>query len=142
MSERSMTQVVTDTVKDFRQSVPECVAAGIIDMSTGMLLAVDTLDSHPQEVLDLLAAATFDIFQGRNVVMIEEIFKQRRGQNTDRHFFQEILINSDNLVHLFMRSTLNADVVAAVICRRTVNVGMLFAQARMVMRRVDATALM
>jgi hypothetical protein len=142
MPDRSLSQVVSDTVKDFRQSVPDCLAAGIIDMSTGMLLAVDTADSHPQEVLDLLAAATFDIFQGRNVVMIEEIFKQRRGVTSDRHYFQEILINSDNLVHLFMRSTLNADVVAAIICRRTVNVGMLFAQARMVMRRVDATALM
>ena len=134
----SMTQVVTNAVKEFSTSVPECVASGIVDMSTGMLLAVDTVDSHPGEVLDLLAAATFDIFQGRNVVMIEEIFNQRRGVRTADHYFQEILINSQNLVHLFMRSQTNAEIVAVVVCRRTVNIGMLFAQARLVMRRLES----
>jgi hypothetical protein len=133
-----MSHIVTEAVKEFRSSVPDCVAAGIIDMSTGMLLAVDTLDSHPHEVLDLLAAATFDIFQGRNVVMIEDIFNKRRGVASSGHYFQEILINSLNLVHLFMRSTGNAEIVTAVICRRTVNIGMLFAQARLVMRQLDA----
>jgi hypothetical protein len=132
-----MTEVITTGVKEFRTIVPECVAAGIVDMSTGMLLAVDTLDSHPEEVLDLLAAATFDIFQGRNVVMIEEIWSQRRGTRTAEHYFQEILINSQNLVHLFMRSVTNAEIVAVVVCRRMVNIGMLFAQSRMVMKRLD-----
>jgi hypothetical protein len=69
----SMSQRVTETVTSMRRDVPECVAAGMVDM----LLALDTVDSHPQEVLDLLAAATFDLFQGRNVVLIEDSFKQR-----------------------------------------------------------------
>lgn len=34
----------------------------------------------------MLAAATLDLFQGRNVVMIENIFKERRGVTTDRHY--------------------------------------------------------
>jgi hypothetical protein len=38
--------------------IPECVAAGYVDMATGMLLAVNTVDSHPQEVLDTVSAAT------------------------------------------------------------------------------------
>jgi len=135
---RSMSQVVTEAVADFRALVPECVAAGLVDMSTGMLLAVDTLEEHPNEVLDLLAAATFDLFQGRNVVMIEDIFKARRGVTTDRHYFQEIVVNSDNLVHLFLRSAQNQDIVAVVVCRRDTKVGMLFAQARIVMKQLEA----
>lgn len=137
MSEMSLSQVVTETVKSFRNSVPDCLAAGVIDMSTGMLLSVETTDSHPREVLDLLAAATFDIFQGRNVVMIEESFKHRRGINGGGHYFQEILVNSQNLTHLFLRSTVNADIVAAIVCRSSVNIGMMFAQARMVMRQME-----
>ena len=88
---RSMSEVVTSAVADFRALVPDCVAAGLVDMSTGMLLAVDTLDNYPGELLDLLAAATFDLFQGRNVVMIEDMFKTLRGVTTDRHYFQEIV---------------------------------------------------
>lgn len=66
-----------------QQAVPECLAVGYVDMSTGMLLGVSTLDSHPKEVLDLVAAATADLFQGPNVSSIEQIFRRRRGHAED-----------------------------------------------------------
>lgn len=135
---RSTSQVVADAISLFRLQVPDCVAAGLVDMSTGMLLAVDTLDDHPGEVLDLLAAATFDLFQGRNVVMIEDIFKTRRGVQQDRHYFQEILVNSDNLLHVFLRSALRQDIVSVVVCRKTANLGMLLSQARIVAKHLDS----
>ncbi|NUR86361.1 MAG: hypothetical protein HOY71_19940 [Nonomuraea sp.] len=131
---QSMSDRVAILVKGLRAEVPECLAAGAIDMSTGMLLSVETVDSHPPEVLDMLAAATLDLFQGRNVVMIENIFKERRGVKTDKHYFQEILVNSENLAHLFLRIDSADEVVAVVVCRNTVNVGMLFAQARRVLK--------
>jgi len=121
-------------VKSLRQEIPDCLASGVVDMATGMLLSFDTNDSHPAEVLDLLAGATLDLFQGRNVVMIEDVFKERRGIVSDQHYFQEILVNSDNLTHLFVRNNQDEDVVAVVVCRRSVNVGMLFAQARRVLK--------
>jgi hypothetical protein len=123
---------VTSLVKTLRADAPDCVAAGIVDMATGMLLAFETVDIHPAEVLDLLAGATLDLFQGRNVVMIEDVFKERRGVVSDDHYFQEILVNSDNLTHLFIRVNTLEDIVAVAVCRRSVNVGMLFAQARRV----------
>jgi hypothetical protein len=119
-------------VKSLRTDAPDCVASGVVDMSTGMLLSYETVDNHPPEVLDLLAGATLDLFQGRTVVMIEDVFKERRGIASDNHFFQEILVNSDNLTHLFVRMNEQQDVVAVVVCRKSVNVGMLFAQVRRV----------
>ncbi|NBM14568.1 hypothetical protein [Streptomyces sp. GC420] len=121
-------------VKALRTETPDCVAAGVVDMGTGMLLSYETVDSHPPEVLDLLAGATLDLFQGRTVVMIENVFKERRGVQSDQHYFQEILVNSDNLTHLFIRMNESQDVVAVAVCRKSVNVGMLFAQARRVMK--------
>ncbi|SEM24296.1 hypothetical protein SAMN05414137_12196 [Streptacidiphilus jiangxiensis] len=130
----SMSDRITELVKHLRNDVPDCLAAGVIDLSTGMLLTVETVDTHPPEVLDLLAAATFELFQGRNVVMIENIFKERRGVSSDRHYFQEVLVNSDNLTHLFIRMEGQDEMVSVVVCRRTVNVGMLFAQTRRVIK--------
>ena len=138
MATKRMTSGFSDQVmglvKSLRTDAPDCVASGVVDMSTGMLLSYETVDNHPPEVLDLLAGATLDLFQGRTVVMIEDVFKERRGVQSENHFFQEILVNSENLTHLFVRMTEQQDVVAVVVCRKSVNVGMLFAQVRRVVR--------
>ena len=138
MATKRMTSGFSDQVmglvKSLRTDAPDCVASGVVDMSTGMLLSYETVENHPPEVLDLLAGATLDLFQGRTVVMIEDVFKERRGVTTDQHYFQEILVNSENLTHLFVRLSEQQDVVAVVVCRKSVNVGMLFAQVRRVVK--------
>ncbi|MFF7334607.1 hypothetical protein ACIQU5_00455 [Streptomyces sp. NPDC090306] len=134
MTATGFSDQVMGLVKALRTDAPECLASGVVDMSTGMLLSYETVENHPPEVLDLLAGATLDLFQGRTVVMIEDIFKERRGTQGDEHFFQEILVNSANLTHLFVRMVDEQDVVAVVVCRKSVNVGMLFAQVRRVIK--------
>lgn len=113
------------------QTVPECLAAGYVDMGTGMLLGVKTVDSHPQEVLDLVAAATADLFQGDNVVAIEQHFKKARGSKDDKHYFHEILVMSENLLHVFIRTKKYPDHVVCFVSRKSANVGMLLAKSRM-----------
>ncbi len=92
--------------------IPECLASGYVDMDTGMLLGVQTVDSHPQEVLDLLAAATADLFQGASVVQIEQIFKNARGTQYPGH-------------------------VCTFVCRRSANPGMVMTKARMALDNVS-----
>ena len=134
----NLTQVVNNALKAFRRDVPEYLAAGVVDLSTGMLLDADTLDDHPRDILDMLAAACADMFQGRTVTQVEQMWREQRGiVDEGGHYFQEILIYSSNLVHLFMRSPSNPELVAAVVCRRNVNIGMLFAQARQAMRELE-----
>ena len=120
-------------------SVPECIAAGFIDLSSGMLLGVKTVDSHPSEVMDLLAAATSDLFQGTNVTMIEQIFKKARGlPANDHHYFQEIIVNSDNLVHVFVRGKVHQNYVACFVCRRSTNLGMALTKVRVAMPELES----
>lgn len=120
-------------------SVPECVAAGVVDMNTGMLLGVKTVDSHPQEVLDLVAAATSDLFQGDNVVSIENMFKKTRGVKADdHHYFREIIVYSDNLLHIFQRGAKNDGIVLVAVCRKNANLGMALVKARGAMSGVES----
>lgn len=126
-------------LQDFIKSVPECVAAGYVDVSTGMLLSAKTVDSHPQEVLDLVAAATADLFQGSNVKAIEELFDRSRGlkHDSDHHYFQEMLVFSDNLIHYFARGKeMNEHIVVAV-CRKSANIGMVLAKGRIGVKKVE-----
>lgn len=138
VSAQGFSDAVNNLTKTLRTEVPDCIASGVVDLSTGMLMAYETVDSHPAEVLDLLAGATLDMFQGRTVNMIEDIFKERRGVVSDRHYFQEMLVYSDNMTHLLIRLSTRQDIVAVAVCRRSVNVGMLFAQGRRVVNQYAA----
>ena len=116
----SVETILVKTMKD----IPKAVAAGVVDMSTGMLLGVKTIDSHPQEVLDLVSAATKDLFEGDNVTTIEETFKRVRGVETNERYFKEIIVMSTNLVHIFARLKSMQSVVIVVVCRADTNLGL------------------
>ena len=119
--------------------IPECLAAGYIDLASGMLLGIKSVDSQPSEVVELLSAATADLFEGTNVKMIESIFKKARGlQDDGHHYFQEILINSDNLIHIFLRGK-NEQQVACFVCRKSANLGMALTKARNSMPALEAS---
>lgn len=120
-------------------SVPECVAAGCVDLGSGMVLSIKTVDSHPQEVFELLAAATADLFQGPNVSAIESVFRKARGlpDNKEHHYFQEMIVNSENLIHVFLRNKRQMQVVCFV-CRKGANLGMVLTRARMAMPEIES----
>jgi hypothetical protein len=120
-------------------SIPECLAAGYIDLSSGMLLGIKSVDSQPAEVVELLAAATADLYQGQNVRLIETIFKKARGLADDgHHYFQEFVVNSDNLIHVFIRGK-NEEQVACFVCRRSANLGMVLTKSRAAMPSLEAS---
>jgi hypothetical protein len=120
-------------------AVPECVAAGYVDLSSGMLLGIKSVDSHPSQVIELLAAATADLFQGPNVQAIEKMFRSARGvPENGQHYFQEIIVNSDNLIHVFLRGK-KQEQVATFVCRKGANLGMVLTKARSSMVEIEAS---
>ena len=133
-----MSDKMTSALQNAITAIPECLAAGYIDLASGMLLGMKTVDSQPNEVVDLLSAATADLFQGPNVKMIESIFKKARGLKEDgHHYFQEIIVHSDNLIHVFLRGK-NEQQVACFVCRIAANLGMALTKARSVMPALEA----
>ena len=133
----SLDKVLTASVAE----IPDCVAAGYVDMGSGLLLGVKTVDSHPSEVLDLVAAATGDLFQGKNVVEIEKLFDKSRGiPDRQTHYFNEIVVFSTNLLHVFIRSKRNPDQAGVFVCRASANIGMALVKSRAAMGKAEAEA--
>lgn len=120
------------------KEIPECVAGGYVDMETGMLLGVKTVESHPQEVLELVAAATADLFQGKTVSEIERLWNKARGIQSSAHYFNEIIVFSTNLIHVFLRGRKNPNHAACFVSRADANVGMVLSRSRAVMNKVEA----
>lgn len=123
---------VEETIRTAMTDVPKAVATGLVDMGSGMMLSIKTVDSHPQAVLDILAPATKEMFEGEMVTTIENLFKRARGVNSTEHYFQEILVSSTHLWHYFGRLKSNQQVVLAVVCRADVNLGLLVMKARQI----------
>ena len=120
-------------------AVPDCVAAGYVDLASGMLLGIKSVDSHPREVIELLAAATSDLFQGPSVQAIEKLFRTARGvPENGQHYFQEIIVNSDNLIHVFIRGKRQQQ-VACFVCRKGANLGMVLTKSRMAMPEIESS---
>lgn len=130
----NLTQLLTNAVNE----ISECVAAGYVDISSGKLLGVNTVSSHPSSVLELVAAATADLFAGENVTAIENAFKKARGVVTGRRYFQEIIVNSDNLIHVFARAPQNEEHVAVIVCRNKVSLGLVISQTRKILPSLEA----
>jgi hypothetical protein len=128
-------------IANAQKTIPECVAVGMVDIKTGMLMSIKTLDSHPQEVIDLVAAATGDMFQGPNVTAIERLFKKIRGvKDEGHHYFQEMIVLSDNLIHVFQRCKKNEEMVLVAVTRISANLGMVLSKARGALAEVEAAA--
>jgi hypothetical protein len=122
-----------------QSQIPECIATGYVDMSTGMLLGIKTVDSHPREVIDLVAAATADLFQGPSVTAIEKLFRRSRGVSEDgRHYFEEIIVISQNLLHIFTRSKKFPEHAVVYVCRKSANIGMAIAKSRLALPSIEA----
>jgi hypothetical protein len=121
---------VESIVKAAMTTVPKAVAAGVVDIDSGMLLSIKTVESHPQKVLEMLAPATRELFEGEMVTTIENLFKKARGVESKDRYFQEMLIASTHLWHYFGRLRSNSRVVFTVVTGVDANIGLLLIKAR------------
>jgi len=72
--------------------------------------ALRTVDSHPQEVLDLVAAATGDLFQGNNVTAVEQLFTRVGRPIDEKAVWNQVLTVQNNTVDLkFVVSLVSSD---------------------------------
>lgn len=118
------------TVLEVLKTVPKALAAGVVDLDSGFLLAVKTTESHPQEILDFVSAATKEMFEGENVTVVESLFKKARGVTSDERYFKEILVTSKNLLHYFGRSAKNERVILCVVTQIDANLGLVMLKSK------------
>ena len=131
-----MVQMSLDsTLQTVMATLPECVAAGYVDMESGLLLGVHTSDPHPQEVLDILAAVTVDLFRGTNVAALGRMFGAA-GDGASGPF-NEIIMFSDDYIHVFLRTAKYPEHVICFTCRRSANPGRVLTRARLAIDRVS-----
>jgi hypothetical protein len=130
---------LTAELASLQRSVPDCLAAGCVDLTTGMLLGLASERDHPVELLDLFTAAAGDVFLGPNLSEIEHYLKAQRGApQDDHHYLREVIILSDNLTHVLLRRRRRQEIVLAIVCRSSANLGMILAKSRQALSRIES----
>jgi hypothetical protein len=120
------------TFQTIVHSVPECLAAGYVDITTGALLEMHTADPRSAQGMELFAGATSQLFGGGNFVLIDSLFRRARGASREggQHYFNEMIVNSEDLVHIFLRVKSAPHFVVCFIVRKSANLGTALARAR------------
>lgn len=88
---------------DLRTAFPPCVAVGLVDVGSGIVLCVSTQQKQPQEQLDAICAAGIELFNSP----ASQAFAKAHGPDTDKSP-QEVIVLNTNDTCLFLRSPVDA----------------------------------
>jgi hypothetical protein len=118
-----------EVCKQVHEKVDDCLAVGVVDLNTGMLMGVHhSVPYFTQAYLDAVAAAAVEMFRGKNVRRVEELLSQQRGEPI-KDSFEEIFISSPKVFH-FMATIKDKGAVVVMVTKKTVNQGMGWAAVR------------
>ena len=120
------------------EDVSDCLAVGVVDLNTGMLMGVHhTVPHFTQAYLDAVAAAAVDMFRGKNVRRVEELLSKQRGEEI-RDSFEEIFIRSIKVFH-FMTLLREKSAVVVMVTKQSTNQGMGWASLRAALDDIEST---
>ncbi len=120
-----------------RQAIPDCVAYCVVDMPTTTMISIATAQGHPAS-LDQLPDATTYLFRGEDLRTVESVLQgSRRDRSDNRRDFGEIVVLSEDFLHLFMRAPTRPDTAVVAVCRSSVNLGLALAKARSSLHGVE-----
>lgn len=120
------------------ETIPDCIAAGYVDMETGMLLGTRATDGDSAEALDSLAIAVANLFQGRGVKAFEKLLQQAGTEESDHPGFGEIAVFSNDRLNIFLRTQKYPDHVVCYICNNSANVGLALTKSHLSLGPVAA----
>lgn len=127
-----------EACKTILEKVDDCVAVGVVDLNTGMLMGVHHVVPYfTQAYLDAVAAAAVEMFRGKNVRRVEELLSQQRGEPI-KDSFEEIFISSPKVYH-FMMAIKEKGAVVVMVTKKSTNQGMGWAALRNGIASVKAT---
>jgi hypothetical protein len=93
-----------DTLRETLKAVPDGVAAGYVDLTTGALLGISATEKKPQEFLNAMASAVAELFEAPLFKMIDKIWSDDlTEEDLGKDGFGEILLFGKEYTTLLKR---------------------------------------
>ena len=106
------------------------IAVAVVDLSSGMPLQVyHRVPYFTPDYVDLVSAASVDMFRGRNVAKVEEQLADQRNRPLS-HSIQEVLMTTEGTIHFMAVLPEKKDILALLVTNKKVSIGMGWAVLR------------
>lgn len=118
------------------QAVPNCVAAGYVDMQTGFLLGMQGHDPDSMAALEAMSTSIANLILGRGVRVFEQLLSG--GGSAEGSGFGEIAIYSGNRLYLLLRRPDQPDHLVCFVSDDHTNVGLALTKSAATMNMISA----
>ncbi|MCK0126645.1 hypothetical protein MWU76_19805 [Gelidibacter sp. F2691] len=126
-----------ETLLAAMQTVPNCLAAGYVDMQTGFLLGLQGRDQDSMDALETLSTSVANLILGQGVRTFEELLSD--GDGTSKTGFGEIAIYSGGRLYLLLRRQDQPDHVVCFVSDSDTNVGLALAKSAANLNAISAS---
>ncbi|MCA9628071.1 MAG: hypothetical protein KC766_10405 [Myxococcales bacterium] len=116
--------------------IPECHAAAVMDLATGMVLATHSLDDEAKHQLDLLLPASSELFQERSLAKVDGALSS--AQPPSHRPSREVLLVASGGIQLFLRGSNRSDIVLLLLADNRVSVSGMLPSARRALGAIEA----
>jgi hypothetical protein len=114
---------LNDVCKEIVENTEHALAAGVIDLESGLLLGVaHGVNYFNQEVLDTVAAASVEMFRGRSTQTVESMLADLRGQEPG-HSIVDLHFSTAGTHHFMTVVPGKPDALAILVTRDKVRLG-------------------
>lgn len=127
---------LNDICKEVLSEVDGAVACSVVDLNNGLMLAsAHNVPYFSQTYIDAVAAASVEMFRGKNISAVEKLLAAQRGHAVEKST-QEIQMTTAGTYHFMSVVPGKVDSLMVLVTTRKTNLGMGWAA----LRRAMATA--
>lgn len=127
---------LNDICKNIINDVDGAVGCSVVDLNTGLMLAsAHTVPYFTQTYVDAVAAASVEMFRGKNITAVEKLLSAQRGVPVSRTI-QEMQMSTAGTYHFMAVIPEKPDALVVLITTRKANLGMGWAALRRSMAEI------
>ena len=110
--------------------IPNCVAMGAVDLTSGTLLAVQSDEERSQEMLNVMTSTVTELFEAPLLQAFSEIYSPHSDEGaTAGTQFTELLLLNNYHNYLLLRGRKRRQLAVIVITKKDTPVGLLMMKA-------------
>jgi len=127
---------LNDELKKLVDDVDGALAAGVVDLNTGLALGMyHTIPYFTQSYVDAVAAAAVDFFRGKTTTAVEKMLAAQRGEEPSYHI-KEIQMTTDSTYHFMAIVPDKPNALLIMVTKKSTNLGMGWTAVRQAMERI------